>query len=199
LLAFLLDSIVRSVVNDRAECCGPAGQLHKAFGGKGGQTMRSYWLFVVGLLALLLYRQSVVAQILPASENKSVKLRLEIEIRGLLSVTDKAATITNKETVYEYQPNLGLQSRQEDKVWVLELDENLKKIAKALHGKEIEVTGKCLVLGVKSWADTAKTPAPVGTGPTGLPQVVPERIVTNVASQLLLDSQVTVISLKAAK
>jgi hypothetical protein len=119
--------------------------------------MRSYVLFVAGLLALVLPQRSVLAQIVPAPTNSSVKLRLEIEIRGVLSVTGKSVTITNKETIYEYTSS-GLQSRQVDKVWVLELDENLKKMAKTLHGKEIEVTGKCLLLGVKSQADTGKTP-----------------------------------------
>jgi hypothetical protein len=154
-------------------------------------------MMVVGLLALLLPGQTVTAQIVPAPQSKSVKLRLEIEMRGLLSVKEKAITITTKETVYEYKPKLGLQSREVDKVWVLELDENLKKIAKTLDGKEVEMTGKCLILGVKSSADTIKMPA-VSAGP-GRPELRPEMMATGVTSQLLLDSKVIVISLKAAE
>jgi hypothetical protein len=178
-----------------------------SFGGKGGDTMRSYPLFVVGLLALSLHQHSVLAQTAPAPTNSSVKLRLEIEIRGVLSVTEKSVTLTNKETIYEYT-NTGLQSRQVDKVWVLELDENLKKTAKTLHGKEVEATGKCLLLGVKSEAKTGKTPATIGSkklrNPRGgppfeVPVVVPEGLATSVQSQLLLDDRVTVLSLKAVK
>jgi hypothetical protein len=171
-------------------------------------------LFVVGLLALLLHHQSVPAQIgpvqaqnVPAPTNSSVKLRLEIEMRGVLSVTEKAVTITNKETIYEYT-NTGLESRQVDKVWVLELGENLKKTAKTLHGKEVEVTGRCLLLGLKSQASTGKTaasigsrtiPNPRGGPPSELPVIVPEGFATSVQSQLLLDDHVRVVSLKAVK
>lgn len=179
--------------------------------------MRWYLVFVVGFVALLLQKQSLMAQMAPFPQNNSVKLRLEIEIRGVLSVTEKSATVTNKETIFEWvkpdppQPgaaDLVLRSREVDKVWVLELDEILKKTAKTLHGKEIVVTGKCLLIGVNSRADTSKTPASIGTRtipgfrggpPLEAPVVVPEGFATSVQSQLLLDDRVTVISLKAAK
>src|SRR5262245_42870638 len=108
--------------------------------GKGGQIMRSQLVFVVGLLALLLQPQPSMAQQapLPQHDPVSVKLRLEIELRGVLSVTEKSATLTNKETIWEWvevpeyrdptgyhAPTPGgmtLRSRQVDKVWVLELD-----------------------------------------------------------------------------
>jgi hypothetical protein len=163
--------------------------------------MRWYSIFVVGLLALMLHEQSLLAQIAPLPQNNSVKLRLEIEIQGVLSVTEKSVTITNKERVFELvkDPNDGqvvtangwARVRKVDKVWVLELDENLKNTAKTLHGKEVVLTGKCLLLGVKSQADTVKTP--------DLPVIVPGGFATSVQSQLLLDERVTVISLKAAK
>jgi hypothetical protein len=159
--------------------------------------MRWYLMIVAALLAGMPASQEAAAQVVPPAQNKSVKLRLEIELRGLLSVTEKRVTVTNKETVYEYRPKLGLQSRQVDKVWVLELDENQKKMAKALDGKEVEVIGKCLVLGVKSAADSTRVPA-AGAGP-GRPELRPEMTLTSVASELELDSKVIVISLKAAE
>lgn len=191
--------------------------------------MRCYWIFVVGLLALLLHKQSLLAQIVPLPQSNSVKLRLEIEIQGKLSVTEKLATITSKETVFELVKDpdapapqvIGAgravmvmtasgwaRAREVDKVWVLELDENLKKTAKTLHGKEIVLTGKCLLLGVASQAKTVKTPASIGSGklpgvrgnpPVEIPVVVPGGFDSSVQSQLLLDNHVTVISLKAAK
>ena len=180
--------------------------------------MRLYMVFVMGLLALLLHEHSLMAQLVPLPHNNSVKLRLEIEIRGMLSVSEKSATITHKETIFEWvkNPNAGRpgaadlvrQSREVDKVWVLELDENLMKTAKSLHGKEIVVTGKCSVLGVKSQAETHKTPPTIGFRtvrtarggpPTEMPVVEPEGFATGVQSQLLLDDRVTVIALKAVK
>jgi hypothetical protein len=190
----------------------------------GSLPMRSSVVLVVGLLALFLQPQSSPAQlILPYPQNDSVKLRLEIEIRGVLSVTEKAVTITNKETIFEWVeveqsrdlhgrilpasgPILQRQSRQVDKVWVLELDDNLKKVAQPLDGKEAVVLGKCLVLGVESRAQTSKaTPAvlhrvvqfPRGAGPVDVPTMAPEGFATSVVSQLQLDSTVTVLSLKA--
>src|SRR5262245_60510222 len=59
------------------------------FGGEGGHAMRSYVLYVVGLLALSSHQPSVLAQVAPAPVNSSVKLRLEIDLRGVLSVTEK--------------------------------------------------------------------------------------------------------------
>ena len=181
-------------------------------------------VYVVGVLVLGLQPQSGRAQLTPFPQSDAVKLRLEIEIRGVLAVTEKSATITNKETIWEWvevpeyrdptgyhaptPAGMTLQSRQVDKVWVLELDDNLRKVAKALHGKEAVVTGKVLVLGVESRAQSGKTPptirsktvqVPRGIGPVQLPEVAPEGIATSVASQLRLDSTVTVLSLKAAK
>jgi hypothetical protein len=173
-------------------------------------------LVVVGLLALL-HRQPVLAQIVPAPTNSSVKIRLEIELRGVLSVTEKTATLTNKETIWEwvevpeYRDPTGyhaptpagrtLKSRQVDKVWVLDLDANLRKAAKTLHGKEAVVIGKCLVLGVETRAETSKTPAVVELKPVRGNGRLPltEVFATSVTSQLRLDTTVTVLSLKAAK
>jgi hypothetical protein len=179
--------------------------------------MRWYLVFAGAWLALLLQEQSLMAQMVPLPQNNSVKLRLEIEMRGVLSVTEKSATITNKETIFEWVKNLDpkpgtadlfLRSHEVDKVWVLELDDNLKKTARTLHGQEIVVTGKCLLLGIKSQADTGKTPASIGSrslrnprggSSTEVPVVVPEGFATSVQSQFLLDDHVTVLSLKATK
>ena len=193
--------------------------------------MRSYLVLVVGLLALLQPQalhaqpQALPAQLKPFPQNDAVKLRLEIEIRGMLSVTEKSATITHKETVFEWVeveesrdptgqrmpidgPVLQMQPRVVDKAWVLDLDETLKKVAKALDGKEVVMIGKCLVLGVETRAESSKTPPtirhrkvqqPRGLGPVELPEIAPEGIATAVAAQLRLDANVTVISLKAAK
>src|SRR5262245_31333379 len=72
------------------------------FGGEGGYAMRSYVIVVVGLLALSAHQPSVLAQVTPAPTNSSVKLRLEIELQGVLSVTEKSATLTNKETIWTW-------------------------------------------------------------------------------------------------
>jgi hypothetical protein len=181
--------------------------------------MRSHWVLVVGLLALLLQPQSSIAQQVPFPQHDpvAVKLRLEIELRGMLSVTEKSATLTNKITIWEWvevpayrdptgyhAPTPGgktLQSRQVDKVWELDLDADLRKVAKTLHGKEAVVIGKCLVLGVENRAETSKTPAVIELKPAQGNQRVPmtEAFATSVTSQLRLDTTVTVLSLKAAK
>jgi hypothetical protein len=181
--------------------------------------MRSLLVCVVGLLALLPQPQSSIAQQvpLPQLDPVAVKLRLEIELRGVLSVTEKTATLTNKETIWEWvevpefrdptgyhAPSPGgmtLQSRQVDKVWVLDLDANLRKVAKALHGKEAVVIGKCLVLGVESRAETSKAPTVSELKPARGNERVPttEVLATSVTSRLRLDTTVTVLSLQAAK
>jgi hypothetical protein len=121
----------------------------------------------------------------------------------VLAVAEKSVTITNKETIYSWSENGALQSREADKVWTLELDENLKKTAKALHGKEVVMTGKVLVLGVASRAESAKTAPPVRPLEPAKGREIPimptKVIATSVVSQLVLDDSVTVISLKAAK
>jgi hypothetical protein len=186
--------------------------------------MRWYLVVVLGLFVLLLQEQALMPQVALLPQSTSVKLRLEIEIQGVLSMTEKSATITNKETIFEYvkdpdapQPSgvkVGVMAggwvriREVDKVWVLDLDDNLKKTAKALHGKEIVLTGKCLLVGVKSQASTSKTPPSIGSKtvqgvrgnpPMEMPVILPEGFATSVQSQLLLDDHVTVISLKAVK
>jgi len=95
-----------------------------------------------------------------------------------------------------------LKPRQVDKVWVLDLDADLRKVAKTLHGKEAVVIGKCLVLGVENRAATIKTPAVIELKPLrGTERALPmtEVFATSVTSQLRLDTTVTVLSLKAAK
>src|SRR5262245_31050914 len=128
--------------------------------------MRCYFVFVVSALIPWMQWQSLLAQTAPLPQNNSVKLRLEVEIRGVLAVTEKSITVTKKETISEWvkntdrprpgAPDMVLQSREVDKVWVLELDENQRKMAKSLHEKEVVVTGKCLLLGIKNQANTSK-------------------------------------------
>jgi hypothetical protein len=178
--------------------------------------MRSHLTLAASLLGLLLNGPSVQAQIVAPPYNESVQLRLEIEMRGVLAVTEKAATLTHKETTWEWVknpnprpgvPDFQREFHQVDKVWTLDLDDNLKKSAKELHGKKVIVVGKCLILGVKSVAESSKTPPtiryrsvqqPRGLPPVDLPEVAPEGIATSVTSQLLIDTNVTVVSLKAA-
>lgn len=178
--------------------------------------MRSWSLFALILPTLALLSPSASAQITLFPQNPSVKLRLEIEVRGVLKITEKAVTLTNKETVFEWVKNpnpqpgvsdLMPQSKQVDKVWVLELDAEQRKAAKTLDGKEITAIGKCLVLGVTTRAETRKTAPKLGTTTIVLPRgggtvetlkILPEGLATEVHTELLLDDNVIVISLKAA-
>jgi hypothetical protein len=179
--------------------------------------MRSYLLFALVLPTLAVQTSAVSAQITLLPQNPSVKLRLEIELRGVLKVTEKAVTLTNQETVSGWAknpnpqpgaPDLTLQSKQVDKVWVLELDAEQRKIAKTLDGKEVTAIGKCQVLGVTTRAETRKTAPKLGTTTIVLPRgggsvetlkILPEGLATEVQAELLLDDSVIVISLKAAK
>jgi hypothetical protein len=154
----------------------------------------------------------------PLPQTTAVKLRLEIELQGVLKVTDKEVTLTHKETRFEYvknpvphapgSPDLVLENREVDRVWVLQLDDNQKKAARDLHGKDVVVTGKVLVLGINAQAQSGKTAPTIGSRimqnprggpPTDVPTVIPEGIATTVHAQLQLDDHVTVVSVKAAK
>ncbi len=177
-------------------------------------------LVAAGLLVLGQPAQPPILQtpLPPPPQPGTVKLRLEIEVQGVLKVTDKAVTLTHKETHYEYVKNtdpprpgaldLVLQKREVDRVWQLDLDDNQKKAARELDGKEVVVTGKVLVLGITTQAQSYKTGPtlgsrtmqnPRGGPPMEVPAINPEGIATTVQSQLLLDDRVTVISVKAAK
>ena len=88
----------------------------------------------------------------PYRKNSALKMRIkvEVEIAGTLSVTDKASTVTFKTQVAQLrkQAGIGYQWTWGDvtHVWNLELDDNSKIAAKALHGQQVVVAGMCSVL-----------------------------------------------------
>jgi tetratricopeptide (TPR) repeat protein len=79
----------------------------------------------------------------------AVKVKVEVELRGVLSFTEKDVTILVKET--EFNPAM-LTEVQKDQKWSLELggSNRLRKQAQRLHGKTVIVKGSAVLLGVKT-------------------------------------------------
>ena len=89
----------------------------------------------------------------PAPAQGSVRLRLEVELEGVLSYTEKQVTIRIP-AAPQYVgllPVAGNGTKAED-VWVLDLGPGGKwrKQAKLLAGKKVQVTGTCLLRGVRT-------------------------------------------------
>jgi hypothetical protein len=78
----------------------------------------------------------------------AVVLRLEVHVRGVLSVTDQAITLTAAEDVLDPHGTW----RREERVWVLEFADGkkLRKQAQQLHQKVVQVEGTCRILGVRT-------------------------------------------------
>jgi hypothetical protein len=127
------------------------------------------------------------------ASDSSVKVKVEVEVCGTLSFTDKEAILLVKEPV----THIGILAKAtRERKWVLDLGtaEALRKKAKGLHGKVVVVKGKAVLLGVKS--ETFKYKGAVPAVYTNPPLKAPDLIGTR--TTLELEHKVEVTSLTAA-
>lgn len=107
--------------------------------------MRPRLLLSLGL-TLVVATGSVVADEKDAQPSKDsyVKVRVEVEIRGILRVTDKGAAVTARDRLYN-RFNDAEEITDETRATVHTLDfaraKDLRELAKVLNGKEVVATG----------------------------------------------------------
>ena len=113
--------------------------------------MRSAILFSLGV-ALLIASSNLadnkspkeVPREAPApSKGGYVKVRVEVEVRGILSHTDKATTVTARYPVFELWNDAKELPDAAATPFSLDFDRatDLRELAQALNGKEVVVTG----------------------------------------------------------
>lgn len=82
---------------------------------------------------------------LPPSKESYVKVRVEVEMQGILTVTEKAITIAARDRVYNLFNDAEEISREGAPATVYTLDfvraKDLRERAKTLDGKQVVVTG----------------------------------------------------------
>jgi len=103
-------------------------------------------------ILLSLWITLVVATATPAGDNKDappskdsyVKVRVEVELRGILRDTDKGATVTARDQLYSLF-NDAEEITDPSRATVYTLDfaraKDLRELAKVLSGKEVVLTG----------------------------------------------------------
>ena len=108
--------------------------------------MRSVILLVLGT-------GLIAATATPAGEEKApqpskesyVKVRVEIEVRGVLAASDKTVTVAARDRVYNLFSDAEELQREGVPATTYTLDfvrsKDLRELAKALDGKEVVVTG----------------------------------------------------------
>lgn len=81
--------------------------------------------------------------------DSSVKVRVDVELRGVLTFAQKEVTILVQEP--EFKADILVHVPKERK-WVLDLGETkeLREKAKSLHGKTVIIKGSAVLLGVKT-------------------------------------------------
>lgn len=113
--------------------------------------------------ALLVAASGSAADPIPAPKDGYVKVRVEVETRGVLQVTDKAAVVLTR---YRYFDQSDAKKERPEREGVpphrIELDftrhPELRELAKALDGKEAVVTG------LSELRHVAPPPLPPGGG-----------------------------------
>ena len=77
------------------------------------------------------------------SKNSYVKVRVELEVRGVLSYTDKATTVAARYPVFELWNDAKELPDTPATLFSLDFDraKDLRELAQALNGKEVVVTG----------------------------------------------------------
>src|SRR3954469_23174929 len=77
------------------------------------------------------------------SKDSYVKVRVEVEVRGVLSHTDKATTVTARYPVFELWNNAKELPDSAATPFTLDFDraKDLRELAQAFNGKEVVVAG----------------------------------------------------------
>jgi hypothetical protein len=134
------------------------------------------WLLIAGVLGLVpapAWAEGKTAA--PAKPASYVKLKVEVEICGKLSCTDKGVTVTVSERDY----SSGFLA-EKDAAWELDLSgaKELLQKAKDLHGKPVVVQGVSVLLGVgtqtRKVLTGCATPPPTPVSPPPPPPVETE-------------------------
>jgi hypothetical protein len=106
------------------------------------------------------------------SNNSYVKVRVEVEVRGVLSYTEKATTVTARYPVFELWNDAKELPDTAATLVALDFDraKDLRELARALNGKEVVVTGMSELRMVApphrpGGVTGGGTPGPI-TGPT---------------------------------
>ena len=125
-----------------------------------------------------------------AAANTYFKVKVEVELCGVLTSTDEGATVSTVTHVF------GTDQLEED-TWVLDFSEEkaIRAKARSLDGETVLVRGSAILRGIKSKTETSYDPESKRTriGKPGLPDL---RVATK--SVLDLEPKVTVKSLVAA-
>lgn len=107
--------------------------------------MRSVILLSLGLnLVVAVASRAGDEKDAPLSKDSYVKVRVEVEVRGILRDTDKGVTVTARDQMYNLF-NDAEEITDPSKATVYSLDfaraKDLRELAKVLSGKEVVVTG----------------------------------------------------------
>ncbi len=126
-------------------------------------------LLALGSALLVVTRGAADAPpVAPPVKEGYVKVRVEVETRGVLKVTDKAAAVLTRYRYYDQRDDAKEQPLAEGvPPYRLELDfarnPELRELAKALDGKEVVVTG------LSELRPVVPPPAPPGGFTGGMP------------------------------
>src|SRR5262249_13398883 len=160
------------------------------------RSMGPKWVLIVGTLGALMTWALADSDTATAAQPASyVKLKVEVEVCGKLSYTDKGVTVTVSERDY----SSGFLA-EKDAAWELDLSgaKELLQKAKDLHGKPVVVKGVSVLLGVgtqtRKVLTGSTTPPPTPASPPPPPPVE-----TEVSYPVLIvEHKVKVTTLEAA-
>lgn len=104
------------------------------------------------LVAVILTGQAAAQEGGPGKANTAdsdIKVKVEVELRGVLSVGEEELTILVREPEFNADT---LTEVPRQRKWLLDLSEakELRKKAKALDGKTVTIKGSAVLLGVKT-------------------------------------------------
>jgi hypothetical protein len=113
-----------------------------------------------------------------ARDGGAVKVKVEVELRGVLSVGESKITLLVQES--DFDPAL-LADVPKERTWVLDLGDakELRKKAKELDGKEVVVKGGAVLLGVNTQTFRYKGAVPAVYPPIKPPDLIGSRSVPN--------------------
>jgi len=150
------------------------------------------WLKVmVFLVAVVVYTTQDGRPVKAKASDSSVKVRVQVELRGVLVFAEKEVILLVQEP--EFNAGILAEVSREQK-WVLDLDQakDLRKKAKSLHGKTVIVKGSAILLGLNTQTFKYKGAVPAVYPAIRAPDLIGTRTTLN------LEHKVEVNSLTAA-
>jgi hypothetical protein len=148
-------------------------------------------LLVVVIMAAQAAGQAVQVEV----PKNNVKVKLEVELRGMLSFSDKEVTLKVEENEIEAKLH-GFVTVVKSRTWIVELGDakELREKAKNLDGKMVIVKGNATLLGIKTRSVTYKPGVPLNLA--NKERELPDLVATT--AELDLEHKVDVKSLLAA-